>query len=566
MSRSDGGEPGAWQVLYPLLVSLGLALAGGLLLSAILTWNGLISASATYLKLANFFVVAVAIQGVLLLQSRQGVFRSAWAFFSRSVALRSSVAVLSTIAAAVLGGVLISFLVLRGFPNSADEFGYLFASETLRNGRLWNSLHPLQDFFHFFYLFEREGKWVSQYAPGWPSVLAAGYWLGIPLQIVGSLLGGLTLALVFFTAKRRLGLPVSLLVVLAVAVTPFFLFNAASYHSHVLAAAGLAGAAYCGSAFLKEPRFIAGLGLGICIGVVGITRYYDAMLASLAFAAFFFAQPSRQRLLQSFAVVLGGLPFLLALLAYNYQITGHPLVTVTSWGLPAMGIGFDAVGIGGPHSIQKAVLNTSYWLNGISTWASFVVFPLYLFAVLYLFRAGRLEFYDLYLLIFALGFVLFPDRGGNSYGARYYFAAFPCSIVTIGAALELALTRGDMKLFGRLAPGLVAFHFLSALAALPLFIALEGRVVWERMDLYRLVEERGLDNAIVFVGSGTGFSRYMPWNDLTRNSIDLDGPVLYARDRGELNAQLVAYYPQRSAWRYVRAQNDPRGRLVPIRQ
>jgi len=57
--------------------------------------------------------------------------------------------------------------VLRAFPNSADEYGYIYEAETLLAGRLWNPLPPHSEFFTFLHIFEKDGKWVREYPPGW---------------------------------------------------------------------------------------------------------------------------------------------------------------------------------------------------------------------------------------------------------------------------------------------------------------------------------------------------------------------------------------------------------------
>src|SRR5262249_17464423 len=51
--------------------------------------------------------------------------------------------------------------VLRAFPNSADEYGYIYGAETLLAGRLWNPLPLHHEFFSFLHIFEKDGKWVS---------------------------------------------------------------------------------------------------------------------------------------------------------------------------------------------------------------------------------------------------------------------------------------------------------------------------------------------------------------------------------------------------------------------
>jgi hypothetical protein len=62
--------------------------------------------------------------------------------------------------------------VLRAFPNSADEYAFLFEANSFLAGRLWNPLPPLHEFFSFLHISEVDGKWVALYPPGWPILLA----------------------------------------------------------------------------------------------------------------------------------------------------------------------------------------------------------------------------------------------------------------------------------------------------------------------------------------------------------------------------------------------------------
>ena len=41
--------------------------------------------------------------------------------------------------------VAIAFYTLKAFPNSGDEYVYVYQAETLSQGKLWNEAHPLDD-------------------------------------------------------------------------------------------------------------------------------------------------------------------------------------------------------------------------------------------------------------------------------------------------------------------------------------------------------------------------------------------------------------------------------------
>ena len=54
--------------------------------------------------------------------------------------------------------------VLQEFPNSADEYAYVFQADTFGAGRLWNPTlaRPLQEFFQFNHVAQRDGKWLQK--------------------------------------------------------------------------------------------------------------------------------------------------------------------------------------------------------------------------------------------------------------------------------------------------------------------------------------------------------------------------------------------------------------------
>src|SRR6266851_6751492 len=117
---------------------------------------------------------------------------------------------------------------LRAFPNSADEYGYIYEAWTLLAGRLWNPLPPHHEFFSFLHIFEKDGKWVSAYSFGWSAPLALAGLLHLPYWLVCPITGAILLFTLATLAQRQDGALGTVLALLLVAPSPFFLFNAAS--------------------------------------------------------------------------------------------------------------------------------------------------------------------------------------------------------------------------------------------------------------------------------------------------------------------------------------------------
>ena len=83
---------------------------------------------------------------------------------------------------------LIHWLVLEHFPNSGDEYGYLYQADTLLAGRFSNTPHPLQPFFMTSHILERGGRLFGVFPPGWPLIVAGAIRVGLPAWLLNPLL------------------------------------------------------------------------------------------------------------------------------------------------------------------------------------------------------------------------------------------------------------------------------------------------------------------------------------------------------------------------------------------
>ena len=128
-----------------------------------------------------------------------------------------------------------SALVLGTFPNSGDEYAYIFQAQTYSSGRLWNDPPPLGQALASTFTYRR-GEWVSQYPPGWPALLAVADTVGFPLWAVNVVIGTASSVLIGRIARREGGPLAETITVPLYALSPFYIFNAASYHSHVVVA------------------------------------------------------------------------------------------------------------------------------------------------------------------------------------------------------------------------------------------------------------------------------------------------------------------------------------------
>lgn len=453
--------------------------------------------------------------------------------------------------------VTIAVLVLQRFPNSADEYAYLFQAETLSQGRLWNEATPLPEHFAFIHLAVRDGKWVSRFPPGWPAMLAVFVWAGIPTWLLNPLLALGTLGVVVLLFKElemRHATPVA---IGALVSSPFFLFNGASYFSHTSCLAFLVVATWLAVRYRNHGRVWEAVGIGLALGVAFAIRYFTAILVGLPLLVYAAAGEPRRILRTILAVFAGALPPLALILAYQGAITGNPLLPVTQWIDPAEGLGLTK-----GHTLARAIEAALLRLGLLVVWASPALLVLLVGLACSKERRPWVWMAATTFLACLVGHTLYFNLGGNQYGPRFYFEGW--AIATLG--MVAWAFRKPSSTAQRLPRFVLTSGMLTGAILLPMLARQEHRVVVERMDLQHRVEQAELSRAVVIVTDGTGVARAMPPYDLTRNGTSVDGEVLYVLDLGPSTAErLHAHFPDRDLYRYKRSHDQVDGRLERVR-
>src|SRR5690606_34461915 len=161
---------------------------------------------------------------------------------------------------------------------------------------------------------------------------------------------------------------------------------------------------------------------------------------------------------------------------------------------------------------------------------------------------------DYTFLALVVGYFFYYQIGGNQYGPRFMFEAFPFLVLfVVHQAFEMRAKWVMAVLVACVIYPALKFPFISQR---------EGMIVDQRQDLYDLVKEKNLTHAVVLVCSPTSPWRPMPAEDLTRNDPMFTGNVIYALPHPEISDQIMSYYPDRAFYRYVRDLNSPRGELI----
>ncbi len=454
---------------------------------------------------------------------------------------------------ALLAG--INQFVLLDFPNSGDEYAYLYQARTLAAGRLWNPPTGHPDLFAFNYIVHEPARVFGSFPAGWPLMLAMALRVGLPAWVVNPLLGVLTLVAVAALGWRLHSARAGLVAALIVGVSPFFLFNAASYFSHTFCGLLLVTAAWVAARPDRRPAWVP-LAVGLLIGWAVVARYLTGVIGAVPII-WWLLRPGTSRPRALLLVALGGLPWVVALMAYNDALTGSPW-TLTTRPL-TMSLWFaDGMWLRSADILATHILRHLSWTP-----------PLLIVAyVMYLRRAEpatRRGLFHWYLVMTVAVLYFYVERGGNQYGPRFHYEAFLFAAVFVAANLvrhdAAPLPRPDRRMFGM---------FVASLLVMPVLLMIhavrEHRVITERSDVFAKGAVAAMP-ALIFLRGRVGTARSMGVLDLTRNGLDVSStPVLYAVDPGDRQARCDA--GQRLGYRAVYVydwdRDVERGRLQPI--
>ena len=354
-----------------------------------------------------------------------------------------------------LCGSLLAVWDLRAFPSSGDEYSYLFGAHTFLAGRLWNPAPANPQLFATPHILIFGGKWVSKYEPGWAAVLAAGHWLGLPFWAINPLLGVVLLIIVLKIALRCEGALVGAIALTLIVISPFYIFMTASYFNHVICAVFGASFVYFALAYLEKPGLRPALCAGAALGTLGLVRTFDVFIFAFPFAAAILLGRERRQLALAPLIVLGGSPFVVALLFYNDAITGSPFLPLAKLYAPALRLGlFPVDDWGHTYPAFKTLGQAATLIGNLAEWTSPVILIAHSSAMYWRGRQGKLRFYDWIFYANVAFYMLHPGTGSDRYGPRFYFESYPYFILTIGAAVVDFMRRTRCAAMVSSPPGL----------------------------------------------------------------------------------------------------------------
>ncbi|MBI5575788.1 MAG: glycosyltransferase family 39 protein [Deltaproteobacteria bacterium] len=449
-----------------------------------------------------------------------------------------------------------------------DSISYYTQAKIFSAGKLSVPSHELKEFFTTGNVVN-DGKFYSKYFPGWPLILSAGVKSGIP-WVVNPLLGLMTLIVVYFTGKEIYDRDTAFLAMLLLLFSTNFYYLNTTYLSEPSSLLFSSLFFYFAVRTIKEPGVSVALPAGIFLGVSFLVRPYSAVAVALPVIGYFLylaAGDRRKMMAPFFAAAAGALPSIAALLAYNHLQTGSFLVSPFEHYNP-----FDKLGFG-LRSLDVFVNPAEYnVLSGIKNMlinvgAVNIVGILFSFIFLCFVAVRKKTRWDMLLLAIVF-LIIVMHVFYHAKQSRYYHAAFFALALLTARGMTLSelsfrkwLGNAEIRNFGFMA---ILFAAITSVAVTmsPLKIYKRYKICQLYRQPYTLVESNNIHRSIIFVKSVP--EAYNNISYYIQNPLDYTGDVLYVRDLGERNVELMNHYPNRSYYVYEYKRDTGTGVLRPI--
>jgi hypothetical protein len=263
------------------------------------------------------------------------------------------------------------------------------------------------------------------------------------------------------------------------------------------------------------------------------------------------------------------------LLLYNYATNGDPLLFgyQVRWGKDH-GLGFNNINnimAGSPvFTPRRAVIHTLsnfVVLNqNLFEWPFPSLLPVMIFWMPFLFKKNRYDYLLLSGLLAVPGFYFFYFFQDLCLGPRFYYSCLPFAVMLTARAL-FGITEGIASL-RRCSETYVrqAFIVLLVLAVvfcgclrMPPLYRYYSNSFWQIDDkLMKKIRELGIENALIFQKS-YGLKGNTLGSGFLHNSPRLDGSIVFAKDLGARNSELMLFFPGRD---YYLAARDSTGKII----
>lgn len=400
-----------------------------------------------------------------------------------------------TLAGAFGFALFVALAQYQGEPHILDASAYFFQAKIFASGRLSAPVPADLPAFQGPFMVAYQGRWFAQYPPATSALLALGVKIGVP-WLIEPLLGVAALGGIYLLGRRMFDGPTAVMAVALGALSPFFIYLAASYLSHTVALCFEVYFLLFVLRFIERYRQRDIVIAGACLGGMFCARELSAAICGMLVSLWLLAWYGRRLWADRRAVVpavLAGLTALGAGLAlyvgYNFAQTGDPLVLPRNLFSTADRYGFGAgIGFYGQHTLAAGMVILDQLLTSLMIdlygWPFYLTLALIPLALFRRDAARRWDWFNM-----SLASVLIGAQAGYFYhgiflGPRYLFESLPflllltargitglpdlivhagkriesiCQVVSLGPRDEGVSGRssGDLRVPARLGTGIV---------------------------------------------------------------------------------------------------------------
>ena len=469
----------------------------------------------------------------------------------------------------------ISDRTYQRLPRVLDACSYYFQALIFRSGHLAAPLPAAAAYFPGPFVIRTGTQWFSMYPPGTSLAIALGMLAGIPWA-VEPLCGAIAALLITVLARRWYGWPVALLSLALLACSPFYLFLASSYMSHMISLLALllflVGTERVATGGGNRWALLAGTGIGYAL----LTRELSLVLFALPVMAFYgvrcktslqgwlLGEDSPLRRRANVLALCVAAPIALCVVfhfLYSWRLTGNPLSLPRTMFDPRDQYGFGSgKGWYGQHTPAAGLLNTEDQLTSLLIhlfgWPYYLTLSFFLIPLL----SGRLRAHDA--LLYGLAASMLAGYAayfyhGIAFGPRYLFESLPAYVVlTARGVVEVAAlsTLAVRRLVGwrtaRAGGAAAVAIVLIALVAcnLRFYLPRQTALYYDYVEqtagglAYGRLHPPWMHRAVVYTSDYLFYAEVLfPLNDPA-----LRGDIVYAYlDQGQSIVGLDRYYPHR---------------------
>jgi hypothetical protein len=488
---------------------------------------------------------------------------------------------------------LFSYFVLDHIPHIHDEIGYLFQAKIFKSGHFYVDSPCSKESFDFPHIINN-GKWYSQYPPGFPLLLVPFLFLSIP-WLVNPFLGFVSILLFYLVGTEIYDRKTGILTAALGSLSIWLLLMSSTFLSHTSCMFFLLIFLLFLFRSLRSPSITHGLLTGIGWGAAFLIRPYTTILFSFPFLIYFLVRSipcGRKKFKNMAAAIIAAVICLSILMLYNQATNGHPfrMGYTVRYG-ETHGVGFNKTGFTDiPHTPMLGVTNTIENLSEINQ--HLFGWPLSSFLALIpllLIRKIRPEYRKKDLL---LGAGILSFFMGNFFywaalillGARLFFETLPLFVLLSARGIReipqllkrcnLHLSTANLQRVGIFLLILLTIH--AFFIHFPKWIHPEDQNWYyyhidkdfqgTTSQIHKDLRELSLDNALIIMNFLYHPMEYFPgywWRSgFIYNDPELNNDIIYARDQGKNNQELFSCFPERRF--YIFTGTIDKGLLQPL--